>query len=202
MRNRGRFIVFEGIDGCGKTTHAKRLAEQLRAEFTSEPFYEEEIRRILREEQDAYSHAEELAELFIEDRKEHLIRFIYPIVLLKERDVVCDRYDLSTIAYQSAQGLDMEELIDMHRGMLSPHITFYIDVPVEVAIQRSKKTEKKFESHKDFQEKVRQNYLQAIKFLKQRNRRIEVINGDQTKEDVYKEILAAWRLFQDYWKSL
>lgn len=73
------FIAFEGIDGCGKSTQVHGFVQYLASLnkyyhvfFTREPFELREIRQILREDSDPNSQARKLAELFVQDRKEHV----------------------------------------------------------------------------------------------------------------------------------
>lgn len=189
------FIVFEGIDGCGKSTQIWEIAKFLSSLnkynhvlVTREPYKEKEIRKILREDVRAEEKAEKLAELFVKDRKEHISDLILPN--LKEGVfVISDRYKYATICYQSAQGQDIKKLIDIHKDMLVPDITFIIDVPVEIAIERMKKDkrdEQKFEKDSIFLEKVRQNYLNLPKLLPEEN--IIVIDGNRDIEKISSEI--------------
>ena len=193
---RGLFIAFEGIDGCGKGTQAKMFHSSLwdmnksnHVILTREPYNSEEIRDILRKEESAYKDAHKLADLFIKDREKHIDELVLPNI---ERGihVVTDRYSLSTIAYQSAQGLDMDELIERHEGLLHPDITFLIDVPVYVAFQRSTKEEQKFEGDYEFQSSVHANYQEAARKLA-KHHKIELIEGrggiDKVADDVWNK---------------
>lgn len=193
MRN--LFIALEGIDGCGKSTQIMLLVKHLfgidkhkHVLLTREPYKEMEIRKILMADKDAFSQAEKLARLFVEDRKNHVKEVIIP-ALMNGCFVVSDRYKLSTISYQAAQGLDMNELIEMHSGLPAPDITFIIDLPAEIASERMKKEaerkEHKFEANADFLEKVRQNYLKTKELL---GENIFVINGNRKQEEVFNDI--------------
>lgn len=196
---KGRFIAFEGIDGSGKTTQAKILAEALfsKSKFnhvmlTREPYSSDIstiIRGILKNEENPMHNSELLAELFVEDRKKHLEELI---ILSIERgiNVVCDRYKLSTIAYQSAQGMDMGCLISKHDGLLIPDITFYIDTPYEIAMQRSCQKEKKFENL-EFQKKLSEEYYpKAIALLLNNGEKIKIVSGNQPVDIVSGDINA------------
>lgn len=194
-QKRGKFIVFEGIDGCGKTTQAWLLADKIlnlnkyfHLLLTREPYKEVEIRQILKQDNNPYSQAEKLAELFITDRKKHVQEIILPNLELGVH-IVSDRYKLSTLAYQSVQGIDFNKLLQMHSGLPVPDITFFIDVSVEVAIQRMKKdsrNEQKFEKSLEFLEKLRQRYLEMPKLL---NENIIIIDGNRDIETIHKEIM-------------
>lgn len=195
IEKRGKFIAFEGIDGSGKTTQAWLLADKIlnlskyfHLLLTREPYKETEIRKILRQDDDPYSQAEKLAELFVNDRKKHVNEIILPN-LNKQVHVISDRYKLSTLVYQSIQGVEFNKLLQMHSGLPVPDITFFIDVPAEVAIQRMKqdsRNEQKFEKSPEFLEKLRQKYLEMPKLL---NENIIIINGNRDVETIHQEIL-------------
>jgi len=197
MNKKGMFITFEGIDGCGKSTQIKKFIQYLfdldkynHIILTREPYKDANIRKILREDDDPYSQAEKIADMYIKDRFVHAEEVIISN-LEKENIVISDRYKLSTIGYQSAQGLDMQDLIKKHDGLPVPDITFFVDVCGEVALERMKKeetrVEQKFESSLEFQESVRQNYYKAKELLV--DEKIVIINGEQTEEEVFKEII-------------
>ncbi len=200
MSKRGRFIVFEGIDGCGKSTQLKKFVEYLFASdkyvhvvMTREPFKNVNIRSVLREDDDATSKAEKLAQLFIEDRFVHARELIEPL-LSAGVDVVCDRYKLSTLAYQSAQGLDLKELIARHEGLPVPDLTFIVDVPASVAAQRMASDNRaslhKFEANIDFLEAVRTQFRRMPSALPQE--RIIIIDGAHNTEDVFAQVRRAF----------
>jgi dTMP kinase len=193
---RGKFIVFEGIDGCGKTTQIKRFVNYLfdmdkhhHIVFTRNPYKDYSIREILRSDSDPLSQAEKIADLFINDRKNQVNEIVNPF-LDKGHFVLCDRFKLATFAYQSAQGLNMKELIAKHSGFPVPDITYIIDVPVSVARERmvleEERNEQKFEKDIKFAEKVRKNYHLAKEMLIFEN--IFVVDGSGREEDVFGEI--------------
>lgn len=114
--NRGRLVVFEGVDGSGKSTQLRLLAERLRARgvepiVTREPTggpWGQRIRAMARSNERVAP--EEEVRWFFEDRREHVARVIEP-ALATGRLVLSDRYYLSTVAYQGARGLDPEHLL-------------------------------------------------------------------------------------------
>lgn len=191
------FIVFEGIDGCGKGTQIWKFANYLSSLskynhilMTREPYKFREIREILRLPEKPEEKSEKLTKLFVEDRKEHITKFITPSIE-KGIIVICDRYKYSTICYQAAQGQEINMLVDLHKNLPAPDIVFVIDVPVKTAINRMKKDlirnpEQKFEKSSDFLEKVRQNYLKMPELLPEE--KIIIINGDKTAEEVFEQI--------------
>ena len=85
MSEKGLFIVFEGIDGAGSSTHVHKLSEKLEELNkyqdilrTHEPWRSKEIKRRLQEDPEAYSGGLEMAELYVEDRVEHIRKLIRP----------------------------------------------------------------------------------------------------------------------------
>ena len=122
---KGTFIVFEGIDGTGKSTQIKLLANTLvklghKVVLTREPtegVYGQKI-RALYQNRSAVSASEEL-ELFIKDRREHIESVIKP-ALEAGNVVLCDRYFLSTAAYQGGAGCDPETIFARHRFAPEP----------------------------------------------------------------------------------
>jgi dTMP kinase len=194
-RKKGKFIVFEGIDGSGKSTQMKLISDYLFSKdkhnhivMTREPYKDIKIRSILKNDTNPIKNSEIIADLFIKDRKIHVSELIKPNTD-KGTIVISDRYKLSTIAYQSSQGLSMQALIDNHKGLPVPDITFIIDVPSEEASKRIKKEEgrdeHKFESNIDFLEKVRQKFLEAKSKI---NENIYVINGSREIDDIFNDI--------------
>jgi len=193
------FIVFEGIDGCGKSTQVWKLAKYLfglskynHVLVTREPYKTRDIRKILKSEENPYSQKEKLTELFIEDRKEHINELIKPN-LNHKAIVISDRYKYSTICYQSAQGQEIKDLIEMQDDFLVPDFIFIINTKVNTAINRMKKDsielrgeEQKFEKNKEFLEKVRQNYLKMKEIFP--SEKIILIDGEKNIEEIFEDI--------------
>jgi dTMP kinase len=158
------FIVFEGIDGCGKSTQAKMLAEWLEGKgiptlLTAEPTRTKLgglIREILSGREDMDPNA--LALMFTADRYEHLATEILP-ALSDGKAVICERYYYSTIAYQAAQGVDRVWLFELNKYALNPDLVIFVDVKPKQAMSR-KEGEEIFEE-RAFLEKV---YSEYVKF--------------------------------------
>jgi len=142
----GRFITFEGIDGSGKSTQARRLAEALRARgqtvcLTREPGGSagaEEIRRLLVEGDPGRWSPETEILLFTAARRDHLERTIRPAMQAGEV-VVCDRFADSTRVYQGAARGDLRGLVDLLQARmigLEPDLTFILDMDPEPALAR------------------------------------------------------------------
>lgn len=134
----GKFIVFEGLDGAGKSTQAKLLLDYFRDEkeikshYTSEPtpsliggIIQSQIRK------DWSSSNECLQLLFCADRLYHIEKEIIPL-LEKGIHVICDRYFLSTAAY----GEDMEWLLELNKKILLPDIVLLLNISPKESIKR------------------------------------------------------------------
>ena len=155
------FIVLEGIDGCGKSTQAKMLADWLekngqKTVLTAEPTkgrIGQYIREVLggKEKVDPRT----LALLFSADRCEHLGSEVMPAISAGNA-VVCERYCHSTVAYQSAQGVDRAWLLELNRFALKPDLTIFLDVPPKDAMER--KVGREIFEEKEFLGKVYKEY--------------------------------------------
>lgn len=138
----GRFIALEGIEGCGKSTQARRLADRLGAVLTREPGGTDlgaRLRALLLDAEGAPLGDRTEALLMAADRAQHLAEVVGP-ALEAGRDVVTDRSVYSTLAYQGhGRGLEVADLArisDWATGGVWPHLAVLIDVPVEVAAAR------------------------------------------------------------------
>jgi dTMP kinase len=195
----GRFITFEGIDGSGKSTQARLLAEHLRAaghpvDLTREPGGSpgaEEIRRLVLEgDPDRWSPETELL-LFTAARRDHLERVIDPGVAAG-RVVISDRFADSTRMYQGLGRGDLRALVDeLHRLMIGrePDLTLLIDMDPDRGLERALSrggTEERFESFgADLQTRMRQGFLDlAAEFPE----RIVVIDGNRAIDAVAADV--------------
>jgi dTMP kinase len=200
MQNRGKFITFEGIDGSGKTTQMRLLAERLRGESrnvfeTVEPggtAVGRQIRRILLDSanQDLRPMAELL--LYFASRAQNVEQCILP-ALQAGKIVLCDRFTDSTVAYQGyARGLGAETVMALDRIAcqgLTPDLTLLIDVDVEMGLARMRarnvsgqlnETRLDDESQ-EFHSKVRDAYLTIAR---QHAGRFRVIDGRGAPDEV------------------
>jgi len=178
------FIVLEGIDGCGKSTQAKLLADWLRSQgkdvlLTAEPT-RGPIGVFLREILSGRMMVDQktLALLFTADRYEHLINEIEPAIKRKTI-VVSERYYHSTICYQAAQGVPWHWLRDINKFSRKPDYTFLLDVPPKEAVER--KTAREIFEEESFLEKVRDNYLKL-------NNDVIKIDGLQKPDKIFRDI--------------
>ncbi|MEN9626382.1 MAG: hypothetical protein RL557_710 [archaeon] len=204
------FIVFEGIDGSGKGTQMLLLAEYIKKLdkyqdilLTHEPWKSKKIKERLEKEKDAFSSGLEIARLFVHDRKMHSNRLIIPTIR-KGIFVVCDRYILSTVAYQSTQGIPISRLVHMHskKKILVPDVTFFIDVPSEIAEERLKKRGdpiEKFEK-REFRDKLIHQYKEVIRqFQDKRQENIIVIDGSKDVQSIAKNIKQKFEAVYNNW---
>ena len=139
--NQGFIVAFEGIDGSGKTTHSRLLAEWL-VEKGHEVLVEHEPTqgpwgRKLRESGSSgrLSPQQEL-DYFIEDRKQHVTEVILPAVS-SGKNVVLDRYYFSNMAYQGTRGLDIDEIRRINEEFApKPDLLLILDIEVDEALAR------------------------------------------------------------------
>lgn len=139
----GILLAFEGIDGAGKTTQARRLEATLREAgypvlYTREPTTGptgQKIRSLIAAGRGALRPEEEL-DLFLRDREEHVAAVIRP-ALARHEVVLLDRYYFSTMAYQGALGLDPEMIRRRNEAFAPPpHLTFVLDLPPAAGLDR------------------------------------------------------------------
>lgn len=193
---KGKFITFEGIEKCGKSTQVKILKEYYpEFIFTKEPGGSSigpEIRNIIQNPKYKITPNTELA-LFYAERFQHINDVILP-ALNDEKTVICDRFNDSTIAYQQfGRGIN-KEIINFYSRQVSvqPDLTILLDIPVEEMVTRLSKVKHefgepdRFEQEKlDFHKKIRLGYLDLAKRY---NTRIKIINGHDSIENVYKQV--------------
>jgi len=200
-----KFITFEGVEGCGKTTQLNLLASALRERgidtlITREPGgtpLGQEIRKLLLNplsKGDPLTNDAELL-LFCADRAHHVESLIRP-ALDEGRIVLCDRYIDSTTAYQGyGRGINLDLIKQCHEiatnGLL-PDATFFLDLPPKVGLRRAHQTNNEYEggdriesSSVQFWEKVRVGFN---RILLQEPERMIWINADQSPEAVAQDI--------------
>ena len=196
------FISFEGIDGSGKSTQARRLADDLRAldrevTLTREPGGSagaEEIRRLLVEGgSERWSPETELL-LFTAARRDHLERTIRP-ALARGATVITDRFADSTRVYQGAARADLRPLVDqLHQLMIAiePDLTFVIDIDPEISLRRGharNTVEDRFEGMGlDFQIRLRAGFRALAE---EAPARVRLIDGSGSPDDVAHRIRSA-----------
>jgi dTMP kinase len=193
------FITLEGIEGCGKSTQAPQLCAWLgeRALLTCEPGgtrLGRDIRELLLEPGRGTMSDVTEALLYLADRAQHVSEVIRP-ALNEGRLVVCDRYVDSTLAYQGyGRGLPLDLLravAKLATGGLQPDLTLFLDVPVELGLQRVGKRGKhdRLESERiEFHQRVRQGYT---KLIAEGGPRWVVIDGQGSEAEVAERLRAA-----------
>jgi dTMP kinase len=174
-----KLIIFEGIDGSGKTTQAKYFAKKLNAFYFREPkFFKKEILQEIHPLTELF--------LFLADRSE-----VYSRIkgVLKNKNVVLDRSFPSTLAYQLI-GRNLKKLISINdylkidflaRQKIEPDLVIVFDAPVDIALKRLKK-KTKFEEKK-FLIKVRKAYLSLAKKFNW-----YVVDGSKDKNEIRKNV--------------
>lgn len=194
----GLFITLEGVSGAGKTTQARRLAEELRRRgrrvvVTRDPGGTragEAIRRLLLEQDEPLCPEAEIA-LFFADRAQNLAEVVRP-ALARGDIVVGDRFTDSTLAYQGhARGLGTERILAVDRGVTGgfrPHLTLVLDLPAEAGLRRLERPDRIEREAEQFHERVRAGFL-AI--AEEEPSRVTVIDAAAPPDAVFAEIRRA-----------
>ena len=205
-----RFITFEGIDGCGKTTQIKLLSNYLNFKninnkIVREPGgtnVSEKIRSILLDSKNKISSYTETL-LFVSARSQ-LIHEIIKNSIISKQFILCDRYTDSTLSYQGyGRDLNLSALKVLNNFATSsiiPDMTFILDIEVEESIKRKmdNSLDRMELEGKIFMEKVRKGYLNIAKSDKERyflincnNKDIKQINNEIIShvDNYYGEIL-------------
>ncbi|SFC01631.1 dTMP kinase [Tropicimonas isoalkanivorans] len=198
---RGVFITFEGIDGSGKSTQAKRLAEALVAagfevELTREPGGSEgaeQIRSLVLEgDPDRWSPETEIL-LFTAARRDHLEKRIWP-ALEAGKVVICDRFADSTRLYQGLRRDGLREQVDRLHDMMigtEPDVTFVIDLDPALGLSRAKGRQGSEERFEDFGEGMQRRMRAGFLELAQDHpERFILIDGGRPADAVAADVLA------------
>lgn len=203
----GVFITFEGVEGCGKSTQVRLLAEALhkagrRVHVTREPggtHIGESIRAILLDAANTVMCKETEVLLYAASRAQHVSEVIRP-KLAEGLVVISDRYADATAAYQgAARGFTPAQLKSLHTlatGDLRPHITIILDVPVadglarvlQRSIEAGTRAYDRLEAESiDFHERVRAAYLALAQ---EDPKRIRVLDGRRSVSDIHNDIMS------------
>ena len=193
-KNLFRYIAFEGIDGCGKTTQAQFFVNYLKREgfcvyFTKEPGgVNNKIRNLLLEEK--WPSKTELF-LFLADRALNIVNVKREIE--KDCIVVSDRSIYSTMAYQGyGGGLDLEFLEKLNLFStegLRPDVVFYFDIDLKTMKNRVKKRDAIESKGDSFFMRVRKGYVE----LSKKEKNFFLINGEKSKEEVLRSVIKIWK---------
>ena len=219
------FFSFEGLDGSGKDSALNTIFNLFYEETGVSPLFFSKYQNVLRTREPTLISSpgqkisqglaskkilnwpiQETAKLFIADRQHHC-QFIRR-ALSEKVIVLCSRYDLSTFAYQMAQGVTFTWMYDQHfyhqpMGCLIPDLTFYFRLSPETAWQRinkrqqpvgkngSKESNKEAFEKRTFLEKTFHCYEKVVKELpKKDNRQIAVIDAERSIEKVKEDVIS------------
>lgn len=195
------FITFEGIDFCGKSTQIELLKSYLlkknkKVRVIREPGgteISEKIRTMLLDKENSKMLMETEFLLFSASRAQLVREKIRPY-LSEGIYVISDRFHDSSTAYQGyGRGISIEVILSIHKLAIEgtiPDITFFIDIPVEVAEQRRQEKSIKHldrieNSDKDFYSRVRNGYLELAKS----ENRFRILNGTDIIENIHEKII-------------
>ncbi len=196
------FLTFEGIEGSGKTTQLRRLAQRIpNAIATKEPGGTPTADRIRAILLDPESHLDRVAELFLfaASRRQHVVELIRP-ALQRGQVVLCDRFTDSTLAYQGfGRVIDLDQLRTLNAwatDSLLPDLTLLFDLPEEVGLSRARSRnaaatphEGRFEAEDlRFHRRVREGYLSLA--VAEPKRWVK-IDADETADQVFERMIAA-----------
>ena len=196
---RGRFIVIEGIDGSGKSTHIPLLAKRLMADgkkvyTTAEPTISL-TGGLLRDALSGVSKKTtcEIASMFLLDRIFHNVNPVNGIekFLSEGVDVICDRYYYSSLAYQGSE-TDFDWVLDMNLNcpeIRKPDLCIFLDLSPEKSLERISKNRmvKEIYEEKDRLEKFRKRYFDIFEMLKFTDN-IAVLDTDRDIESIADDI--------------
>lgn len=199
---KGRFITFEGNDGCGKTTIIKEVAQILKNRglevvVTREPGgieISESIRNIILDPKNTKMDGRTEALLYAASRRQHLVEKVIP-ALEAGKIVLCDRFVDSSLAYQGvARGLGIDIVMEINRFAIVGHMpdrTVFLQIDPELGLKRIKER-KEIEDRLDaeslsFHCKVAEGYQQVIKLFPER---IKVVDASLSIEEVSRSALS------------
>jgi dTMP kinase len=207
-RRAGRFVVLEGLDGAGTTTQSKLLAERIRlagrrVHLTAEPSggpIGVLVRQVLTGRIAGGRGGKEpfdpvaLALLFAADRKDHYATEIAP-KLQDGRDVVCDRFTLSSLAYQGAHLGDMRWVETVNREAAGTDLVVFLRCRPEVALRRrlAVSVDREIFEVSAFQRRVAARYEEAIRRLRRAGERVVEVNGEAPVPEVAEAVWDAVR---------
>jgi len=189
---RGLLIVFEGIDGSGKTTQARSLLRRLRSRGFKAVFFREPTRgRWGREIKRLAARAgsltpEEELELFVKDRRENIEKNLKP-ALARGTIVVLDRYYFSTIAYQGAKGIDLRRIRRLNEAFaVRPDLVIVLDIGAGAGLARiaGRKTRDELFEREDYLVRVGEIFRSL------RGRNILHLNGQDDRRAVGRAVWA------------
>jgi dTMP kinase len=192
------FLVLEGLDGSGKSEISRRLSalisETLGADhvlLTYEPHNPsaagEYIRDVLGKRITVSSRT--LALAFALNRADHNERVLDPFLDSDQRVIVCDRYYVSSLVYQSTGGLTVEDVMELNRSARQPDLTLFLDASPETSEQRIGLRQDHRELFEDRFAETRAKFQTVIAYLSERGEHIEVIDANGTLIEVLNSVI-------------
>jgi dTMP kinase len=187
---KGVLIVFEGIDGSGKSTQAEILLKRFQEQGVDVVYFREPSkgkwgRKIKKKALHPGSLTpEEELDLFLKDRRENVEKNLKP-ALKKKRVVILDRYYYSTIAYQGAKGIDEELIARMNEEfVVEPDLVFILDIDPQKGLERIENRKKKYRLFE------REDYLVRVReiFRSFKGEKFVHIDALKSKQEISKEI--------------
>ena len=205
------FLVLEGMDGSGKTDMSRRLSDLLYASLGTERVlhtYEphnpsaagEYLRDVLGKRITISPRT--LALAFALNRADHNERVLAPFLQGDRRVVVCDRYMMSSLVYNSSGGLSIEDVAELNKTARTPDLTLFLDVSPEISEQRIGARQDHRELFEDRFTETRAKYLRVIDFLRAHGERIEIVDANGTLIEVLNGVVAALNRHAPDWLRL
>lgn len=206
------FLVIEGLDGSGKSEISRRLAELMRATLddrvmlTFEPHDPSAaglyIRRVLRKKILVSSHT--LALAFALNRADHNERVIGPFLEQNSgpRLVMCDRYVLSSLVYNTSHDLPMQAVWDLNSGARRPDLTLFLDASAEICYARMGSRGGNRELFESNLAESRAHYFDAIGFLRQHGEQVVVVDANPDLLTVINSIIDVLKMTGPRWLTL
>ncbi|WP_370931506.1 dTMP kinase [Bartonella sp. DGB1] len=187
----GLFIAMCGFDGSGKTTQTQNIANVYSSKRKVIKTYQPtnwyrnlpEVRAYL--DKGSYIDLQLLALFAAADRRKHSIEVIEPALLSSDTLLISDRYIFSLLSYFSVIGMKLEYIINLNRNLLKPTLSFYLDVPSSVILQRLKERDGsilKFEEKLEFIEKV----CAVFRYLTTIDEKFILIDGTLSESQITK----------------
>ena len=207
MTNDSFFVVIEGIDGAGKTSIAKLLLQVLRQThgddvlLTQEPHDKSlvgaEIRQALTRE--ISLNPLELAQAFALNRSNHLKTCIEPHLECEKHVVICDRYLLSSLVYQSRDDIGMDDVYSMNRRARAPDLTIVLQVCAVEAYHRMDRRKATLELFENDLPTRLQKYQDGIAMLRGKGHAIIEVDGNGEISAVFQMVVEAVKQHKPDW---
>ena len=190
MTQTGLFIVFEGVDGGGKSTQIQMLSDffagkDYEVELHMEPTHET-IGQVLWDYMNSKERSfdpETEALLFAADRIEH--GKVIKKALEKGKIVISDRYKHSSFAYQGAAGVDVKWMQSLNKHAMVPDLVILLDIDPDKSLERVSDREKTVFEKNEYLKKVRAEYLRYAEMEE-----LVVVDALQSIEEVHEDILS------------